>query len=109
MSITVGIHKTFSNLKSDSNYMLKYYCSNQLEKISDPKTTTWYIKDNGAFLLKLKLWFTKMISYDQDNEIACVLSQSFQIPVFRVYTEIATYCLQTPNIIPPINSSQPFL
>ena len=35
--------KNFSSLRSNSLYQIKYYCVNQLNKISDPVIATWRV------------------------------------------------------------------
>ncbi len=60
---------------------------------------------NGGYLLKLTLYFSKKLTYNQDNAIACALSQYFSIVSSRIYTELAVYCGQTTSLI-PVGDSQ---
>jgi hypothetical protein len=57
LSIATPYVKTFTGLKSKAKYQLKYYCFNQMSKVSDAVSVNFVVPDNGAFLMKITLWF----------------------------------------------------
>lgn len=91
---SVPLRKRLSGLKAGANYAIRYFCKNQLGLISDPVEGAWTVPANGAYLLKMTLLFNRMLTYYQDNDIACALARQFQIPVERVFTELGTLCGQ---------------
>lgn len=80
------ISKTVYGLKSNSNYLFKYFCVNQLSQISDGQLISFTSTDNGAYLMKILMTFTGKITYGQFNDLACSLAENFVIPYQRVYT-----------------------
>lgn len=92
------IVKTVYGLKSNTNYLFKYFCVNQRNQISDGQIVQFNSTDNGAYLMKVLMTFTGSISYGQFNDLACSLAQNFQIPYSRIYTEAISYCGNTNTI-----------
>jgi hypothetical protein len=80
------ITKTVYGLKSNSPYLFRYFCVNQLEQISDAQMTSFTSTDNGAYLMKILMTFNGKITYGQFNNLACSLAENFVIPYSRVYT-----------------------
>jgi hypothetical protein len=92
------ISKTVYGLKSNTNYLFKYFCVNQRNQISDGQIIQFNSTDNGAYLMKVLMTFTGRITYGQFNDLACSLAQNFVIPYSRVYTEAISYCGSTNDI-----------
>ncbi|KRW99768.1 hypothetical protein PPERSA_07845 [Pseudocohnilembus persalinus] len=84
-----------TNLKSESAYTLKYMCVNQLGKVSESVKTTFATPNNGAYLLKVTLYFDDILTYHQNNRIACALDESLDyLDQEKTMTEVSTYCGQ---------------
>jgi len=52
-SVPIQITKKFQNLKSNSQYEFKYYCLNQMNLVSTPKTVQFWTPKNGGDFMKL--------------------------------------------------------
>lgn len=50
-------------LESNTNYLFKYYCINQLNHISDSQSINFTSKNFGAYLMKVEVTFTGSITY----------------------------------------------
>lgn len=99
------VSKTVNGLKSNTNYLFKYFCINQLNQISEGQLISFNSTDNGAYLMKVLMTFTGKITYGQFNDLACSLSQNFVIPYTRVYTEAISYCGNSNAIFYASNAS----
>lgn len=86
------LSKTLYNLKSNTNYIFKYYCVNQLGSISDSQSINFTSLNYGAYLMKVSITFRSSITYGQYNSLACSLAQNFIIPYNRVMTEAMRFC-----------------
>jgi hypothetical protein len=80
------ISKTVNGLKSNTYYLFKYFCINQLNQISEGQMRAFNSTDNGAYLMKVLMTFTGKITYGQFNSLACSLAENFVIPYTRVFT-----------------------
>lgn len=78
--------KTLYNLKSNSQYIFKYYCVNQMGLISDGQSMTFNSLNYGAYLMKVSIIFNGSINYGQYNDLACSLALNFGVPYSRVMT-----------------------
>jgi hypothetical protein len=105
------ITKTVYGLKSNTNYLFKYFCINQNNQISDGQIIQFNSTDNGAYLMKVLMTFTGPITYGQFNDLACSLAKNFVIPYSRVYTEAISYCGQTTSsfILDAANSNNQYI
>lgn len=83
---TQTLPKTVYNLKSNSKYIFKYYCVNQMGLISDGQSITFNSLNYGAYLMKVFIIFRGSITYGQYNDLACSLASNFQVPHNRVMT-----------------------
>lgn len=90
------ITKTLYNLQSNTNYLFKYFCVNQLGHISDSQSINFTSANYGAYLMKVEVTFRGSITYGQYNDLACSMAQNFIIPYARVQTEAMSYCGNTP-------------
>lgn len=90
------ISKTLYNLQSNTNYLFKYFCINQLGHISDSQSINFTSANYGAYLMKVEVTFRGSITYGQYNDLACSMAQNFIIPNSRVLTEAMSYCGSTP-------------
>ena len=92
------LNKTIYNLKSNTNYIFKYFCKNQLGLISDSQSVNFTSLNYGAYLMKISITFRNSINYGQYHDLSCSLSESFKIPYERVMTEAMSYCNNKPYI-----------
>lgn len=76
--------------------------------VSDGVFYSFKVPDNGAFMMKITLWFTKLLTYKQDNDIACALGRVLMLPSNRIYTEVATRCNEK-VYMPQISESNVFI
>ena len=90
------ISKTLYGLQSNVNYIFKYFCVNQLGHVSDSQSLNFTSLNYGAYLMKVEITFRGSITYQQYNDLACSLAQSFIIPESRVVTEAISHCGNTP-------------
>lgn len=90
------ITKTLYQLQSNTNYLFKYFCVNQLGHISDSQSINFTSANYGAYLMKVEVTFRGSITYGQYNDLACSMAQNFIIPYTRVLTEAMSYCGNTP-------------
>jgi hypothetical protein len=90
------ITKTLYHLQSNTNYLFKYFCVNQLGHISDSQSINFTSANYGAYLMKVEVTFRGSITYGQYNDLACSMAQNFIIPFTRVLTEAMSYCGNTP-------------
>lgn len=72
--------KTLNNLKSNTNYIFKYFCKNQLGLISDSQSVNLTSLNYGAYLMKISITFRNSIKYGQYHDLSCSLAESFMIP-----------------------------
>lgn len=66
--------KTVYGLKSNTNYLFKYFCINQKNNISEGQIIQFNSTDNGAYLMKILMTFNGPISYGQFNNLACSIA-----------------------------------
>eukprot|EP00825_Cyclidium_porcatum_P027653 TRINITY_DN297_c0_g1_i5.p1 TRINITY_DN297_c0_g1~~TRINITY_DN297_c0_g1_i5.p1 ORF type:complete len:513 (-),score=67.44 TRINITY_DN297_c0_g1_i5:282-1820(-) len=99
ISVATSLTKTFTGLKSDSEYQVKYYCVNQMKLVSDPASGEFDIPDNGGYFMKLTLSFTEELTYEQNDQLACAIDKLFQLSKSRVYTQFASICGSTSTSI----------
>jgi hypothetical protein len=92
------LSKTLYNLRSNTNYIFKYSCMNQMGLVSDSQSINFTSLNYGAYLMKVAITFRSSITYRQDYDLSCSLAQSFVIPYARVMTETMTYCNYRPYI-----------
>lgn len=74
------LSKTLFNLKSNTNYIFKYFCKNQMGLISDSQSVNFTSLNYGAYLMKIAITFRNSINYGQYHDLSCSLAQSFKIP-----------------------------
>jgi len=86
------LSKTLYNLKSNTNYIFKYFCRNQMGLISDSQSVNFTSLNYGAYLMKVSITFRNSINYGQFHDLSCSLAESFKIPYERVMTETMSYC-----------------
>lgn len=84
--------KTLYNLKSNTNYIFKYFCKNQMGLISDSQSVNFTSLNYGAYLMKVSITFRNSINYGQYHDLSCSLAENFKIPYERVMTETMSYC-----------------
>ena len=84
--------KTVYNLKSNSQYIFKYYCINQMGLISDGQSIIFNSLNYGAYLMKVSIIFNGSITYQQYSDLACSLALNFQTPYNRIMTEAMSVC-----------------
>ena len=80
VTTTQTLSKAVYNLKSNSQYIFKYYCVNQLGLISDGQSITFNSLNYGAYLMKVSIIFNGSINYGQYGDLACSLAQNFGVP-----------------------------
>lgn len=80
------VSKTLYHLKSNTNYLFKYFCINQLGLISDSQSVNFTSMNYGAYLMKVEVTFRGSINYGQYNDLACSMASNFIIPATRVLT-----------------------
>ena len=66
--------KTLYNLKSNTNYIFKYFCKNQLGLISDSQSINFTSLNYGAYLMKVSITFRASINYGQFHDLSCSLA-----------------------------------
>jgi hypothetical protein len=86
------LSKNVYSLKSNTNYIFKYYCKNQMGLISDGQSVNFTSLNYGAYLMKVSITFRNSITYGQYHDLSCSLAENFQIPYERVMTEVMSYC-----------------
>lgn len=89
---TQTLEKTVYNLKSNTNYIFKYFCVNQLGLESDGQSVSFISLNYGAYLMKVSITFQGSINYGQYHDLACSLAENFKIPYKRINTEAIHYC-----------------
>jgi len=90
---TMGvITKVLYNLQSSTNYLFKYFCINQLGRVSDSQSINFTTVNYGAYLMKVEMKFSNRITYQQYNDLACSIANMFNVPYARVLTEAMSYC-----------------
>lgn len=92
VTTTQTLPKTVYNLKSNSQYIFKYYCVNQMGLISDGQSIIFNSLNYGAYLMKVSIIFNGSITYQQYSDLACSLALNFQIPYNRIMTEAMSVC-----------------
>lgn len=98
VATTQTLSKTVYNLKSNTNYIFKYFCMNQLGQISDGQSISFLSLNYGAYLMKVSITFKGTINYGQYHDLSCSLAKNFQIPYNRILTEALHYCGQKDTI-----------
>ena len=98
VATTQTLSKTVHNLKSNTNYIFKYFCMNQLGQISDGQSVSFTSLNYGAYLMKVSITFRGSINYGQYHDLACSLAENFQVPYNRIVSEVIHYC-QAKNTI----------
>jgi hypothetical protein len=73
-SATQVIWQKLYNLQSNSNYIFKYFCVNQLGHVSDSQTINFTTLNYGAYLMSVEVTFLGSITYAQYNALACSLA-----------------------------------
>lgn len=81
-SVSTGqvLTKTLYNLKSNTNYIFKYFCRNQMGLISDSQSVNFTSLNYGAYLMKVSITFRNSINYGQYHDLSCSLAKNFKIP-----------------------------
>ena len=92
VATTQTLSKTVYNLKSNTNYIFKYFCVNQLGSRSDGQSVRFTSLNYGAYLMKVSITFRGSIDYGQYHDLACSLAENFEIPYDRVNSEVMHYC-----------------
>lgn len=92
VTTTQTLPKTVYNLKSNSQYIFKYYCINQMGLISDGQSIIFNSLNYGAYLMKVSIIFNGSITYQQYSDLACSLALNFQTPYNRIMTEAMSVC-----------------
>ncbi len=100
------LSKTLYSLKSNTNYIFKYFCRNQMGLISDSQSVNFSSLNYGAYLMKIAITFRNSITYGQYHDLSCSLAKSFKIPYERVMTEAMSYCNNKPYTFYNNDSSQ---
>jgi hypothetical protein len=80
------ITKVLYNLQSNTNYLFKYFCVNQLGRISDSQSLNFTSVNYGAYLMKIEVKFSGKITYQQYNNLGCSIAKIFNVPYVRVLT-----------------------
>jgi hypothetical protein len=91
-SVSQPVSLTLSRLFANSYYQLVYYCVNQMGAISNAASSVFSTPPNGAYLMKLNLTFSSMLTFKQYNDLACALATALPAPAARVWVENAGYC-----------------
>lgn len=86
------LNQTVFNLKSNTKYIFKYFCVNQMGVISDGQTRIFNSLNYGAYLMKVNVVFEGKLNYKQYNDIACSMAHNFVVPYERVMTEAMSIC-----------------
>lgn len=68
------LSKTLYNLKSNTNYIFKYFCKNQLGLISDSQSINFTSLNYGAYQMKVSITFRASINYGQFHDLSCSLA-----------------------------------
>lgn len=105
VSTTQTFSKNLYNLKSNSQYIFKYYCINQMGLISDGQSLTFTSLNYGAYLMKVTITFRGSITYQQYHDLSCSLAENFKIPYNRILTEAMSSCGVTNTIFYPSSTS----
>ncbi|KAL4473220.1 hypothetical protein ABPG72_015601 [Tetrahymena utriculariae] len=87
-----NIQQTITNLQSSSVYNIYYYCINQQPQVSAVQTASFQVVSNQGYLLKINLYFSDMITYAQNQDIACAMTQAFALNSQRVVTDQDVQC-----------------
>lgn len=74
VATTQTLKKTVYNLKSNSQYIFKYYCINQMGLISDSQSLTFTSLNYGAYLMKVSITFRGSLTYQQYHDLTCSLA-----------------------------------
>ena len=98
VATTQTFQKSVYNLKSNTQYIFKYFCINQMGIISDSQSLTFNSLNYGAYLMKVSITFRGSIDYGQYRDLACSLSENFEIPYSRIMTEAMSTCEETSTI-----------
>ena len=101
VATTQTFSKTLYQLKSNTQYIFKYFCINQMGSISDSQSITFTSLNYGAYLMKVSITFRGSIDYGQYQDLACSLSENFEIPYSRVMTEVMSTCEESSTIFYP--------
>ncbi|EAR88266.2 transmembrane protein, putative (macronuclear) [Tetrahymena thermophila SB210] len=87
-----NIQQTITNLQSSSVYNIYYYCLNQQPQASAVQTASFQVTSNQGYLLKINLYFSDMITYAQNQDIACAMTQAFSLNSQRIVTDQDVQC-----------------
>lgn len=71
---TQTFKKTVYNLKSNSQYIFKYYCVNQMGLISDGQSLTFTSLNYGAYMMKVSITFRGSLTYGQYHDLSCSMA-----------------------------------
>ena len=77
VATTQTFQKTLYNLKSNEQYIFKYYCMNQMGIISDSQSITFNSLNYGAYLMKVSMTFRGSLDYGQYQDLTCSLAEKF--------------------------------
>ncbi|KAL4476525.1 hypothetical protein ABPG74_010258 [Tetrahymena malaccensis] len=87
-----NVKQTITNLQSSSVYNIYYYCLNQQPQASAVQTASFQVASNQGYLLKINLYFSDMITYAQNQDIACAMTQAFALNSQRIVTDQDVQC-----------------
>jgi hypothetical protein len=86
VTTTQTLIKPVYNLKSNAQYIFRYFCINQMGLISDGQSITFNSLNYGAYLMKVSIIFNGSITYQQYSDLTCSLALNFQVPYARIMT-----------------------
>jgi|JI6StandDraft_1071083.scaffolds.fasta_scaffold76916_2 hypothetical protein len=86
------VNQTVSGLRSNSAYQFRYFCMDQLGRISEGQTINFTSFDSGGYLLRLQLIFNSSLQYGQISDLTCSLAEKMVVPYLRVMTEAMSTC-----------------
>lgn len=100
--------QTVSNLKSNSAYQFKYYCMDQIGRVSEGQTINFTSFNSNGYLLRLQIAFNSSITYGQVSDLACSLSNNLIVPYSRIMTSSMSSCYSRSTVFYPELSSTLF-
>lgn len=86
------VNQTVSGLRSNSAYQFRYFCMDQLGRVSEGQTINFTSTNSGGYLLRLQLFFNSSMQYGQISDLACSLAENLLVPYLRVMTAAMSTC-----------------
>lgn len=100
------LSQTVNGLRSNTAYQFKYFCMDQLGRMSEGQTINFTSFNSGGYLLKLQLLFNSSLQYGQISDLTCSMAQNLIVPYVRIMTSAMSTCYDRKLIFYPNLTTQ---